>query len=99
MNAKELHTLELFSLLGCQQQKAFVRCFDCDFLRFVSECIANILLGNVPIYPQLIYKFEAELTQLRKKSLSTTARRELLSSKKGIELLNTISNCVIKRLK
>lgn len=99
MSVKELHTLELFSSLSPQQQSAFLLCCDCDFLRFICECVANIILGNVPIDKTLLYKFQPELIQLRQKTLSTAVRRKILSSKKGIELINIICGPIIKRLK
>ena len=99
MDAKELHTLELFSLLNPKEQCAFIKNSNSDFLRFICECIANMLLGNVPIDPTKLYKYQTELSHLKNKSLSTTVRREILCSRNGIELLNIIGKPILKRLK
>ena len=99
MQEKELHTLELFTSLKPQDQHAYLEHCHSDFLRFICECIANILLGNVPIDKTLLYKFHPELFHLRKKSLSTTVRRKILSSKRGVELLNIIAVPILKKLK
>ena len=99
MNAKELDTLRHFSSLPIKKQKQFLATCDVEFVKCICECVINILLGNVPISKTKLYRFQSILTQLKQKRLSSAVRRKILSRKKGIDLINTIKNAIIKRLK
>ena len=98
MNAKELDTLKLFLTWGKAAQRTFLETCNCRFLSFICECIANILHGNVLIDKRLLFRFQSELDHLRKKSQSGTVRRQILSTNKGIELINTIAPAIITKL-
>ena len=58
-----------------------------------------MLLGNVPIDQTKLYKYQTELSHLKKKSQSSAVRRDILCSRNGLELLNIIIKPILKRLK
>ena len=79
-----------------RKQKLFLSTCDSDFLRFVCECIDNILRGNVAMKKDNLYPFYSELTQLRKQSLSNRRRRDILQTTRGIRLLKVVSEAIAR---
>lgn len=80
-------------------QKQYLETCENAFIKFLSECIANILNGNVRIRKNDLFKFQNEMDHLKKKSLSPTVRREIFTSPRGLLLLSIISDPIQQHFK
>ena len=70
-----------------------------EFIRFLSECIVNLLQGNLSeVKRRHFLKYRDEIHELFLKRTTWKQRRSLLSSQKGLLLIKTISPFVINHL-
>ena len=60
-------------------------------IKFLCECALNIINGNIPFQVEKLIPFEKQLKHLCDETLSCAERRKLLTSVKGIKLLQLIS--------
>ena len=97
------HTKSLYSpsipvlSLACKIQ--FLKTCSKEFIRFLSECIVNLLQGNLPeVKRRHVLKYRDKIHQLTVKRTTWKQRRSLLPSQKGLLLIKTISPFVINHL-
>lgn len=64
---------------------------DDDFIRFIVECVVNLVEGNfVKARKQQYEKFKAILKTLTDKKLTRYQQRTLITSDKGLQLLKVL---------
>jgi hypothetical protein len=88
--------LKIITELSPSQQKSFLQGSKPDFVRFLCECVANILKGTVAVNKTYLVAFEPEIRQLCKKTLPNPVRRDILCGKRGLKLIRTIAPAVIR---
>ena len=99
MNTQHLSTLNVFQNFSQKFKKDFVKHCPKDFIRFLSECIVNLLHGELSEVRKLdVQKYQKEVQLLVNKRTSQQKRRKILSSAKGLALINIITPSVITRL-
>ena len=70
-----------------------------EFIRFLCECIVNLLKGNLQaIKRHHVVKFQDEVLLLSLKRTTWKQRRNVLSSEKGLQLIAVITPPVINHL-
>ncbi len=100
MKEKELRTLKFFvSFKKAVLRKFFILHCDADFITFLSECVTNILNGNVVIRKKTIMKYYNEMRILSDPKIPMSNRREILSSDKGLHLIQDMSRAVFNHFK
>ena len=97
MKENELRMLKHFKSLNGKKREYLSTCENI-FLKFLCECVANIINGTVPIDVGPLIKFEIELRHLRKKTLSNSVRRKKLSTPDGLKLIKTIYQPIVDYL-
>ena len=100
MTSQNVSTLQLFQTFKPKLKKSFLTHCNGDFIRFLSECIHNILSGVV-LMPEdcQLMKFSQEIDQLmkrRKRQQSLSVQRKLSFSTRGLRLIETIYSPVFK---
>ena len=96
LNLSTLQAFQHFSL-PCKVQ--FLKTCPKEFIRFLSECIVNLLQGNLSeVKRRHVLKYRDEIHETVFKKNNLEARRSLLSSQKGLLLIKTISPFVINHL-
>ena len=89
LNFSTLQAFQHFSL-ACKIQ--FLKTCPNEFIRFLSECIVNLLQGSLSEVRRIhILKYRDEVHELFSKGTIWKQRRSLLSSQKGLMLIKTIS--------
>ena len=82
-----------------QTQIHFLQSCPKDFIRFLCECVANVLKGNLQALKRHhVVKFQDEVWLLLLKRTTSKQRRNVLSSQKGLQLIAVITPHVINRL-
>ena len=77
-------------------RKCFLNYCSKEFIRFICECLLNLLHGKVPgIGIKDVKSFEAQLKRLISKRTPLSERRAVLSSKKGLKLMNTVGKHIL----
>lgn len=100
MKEKELHTLRFFgSFKKNVLKKFFILHCDADFVIFLCECVTNILNGNVVIRKKTITKYYNEMRILHNPKTPLAKRREILSSDKGLHLIQDMSRAIFNHFK
>ena len=99
MNTQNLSTLQVFQLLSRKCKSHFLQSCPKDFIRFVCECIVNLLIGNLQaIVRHHVVKFQDEVWLLLLKRTTWQQRRKVLSSEKGLQLIAVITLPVFNHL-
>ena len=99
MNTQHLSTLITFQTYSQNFKKTFLRNCPKNFIQFLSECIVNLLEGQLQeIQKQDVIKYRDEIHQLVLKRTGINKRRAILSSRKGIELISVLTPSIINRL-
>lgn len=96
MNERNLHTLKHFTGLSAYRKKEFLSSCPAKFIKFLCECVLNVLEGNVPVSVKKIQKYEKEIRQLSNRSSSNTVRRRTLSLPSGLRLIETLTEPVCR---
>lgn len=97
------HTKSLYSprvpVLFPKCKSQFLQSCPKEFIRFLSECIVNLLKGNLQsIKRHHVVKFKREIKSLSLKRTTWKARRSLLASQKGLHLIDVITPFIINQL-
>ena len=99
MNTQNLSTLQLFKLLSHKSKSHFRQSCPKEFIRFLCECIVNLLKGNLQaIKRHHVVKFQDEVWLLLLKRTTWKQRRNVLASEKGLQLIAVITPPVINHL-
>ena len=99
MNSQNLSTLQVFQSLSRKCKSHFLQSCPKEFIRFLYECIAKLLKGNLQtIKRHQVVKFQDEVWLLSLKSTTWKQRRNVLSSEKGLQLLTIITPPIINHL-
>ena len=99
LNTKNLSTLQMFQLLSSKCKSHFFQSCPKEFIRFLCECIVNLLKGNLQaIERHHVVKFQDEVWLLPQKRTTWKQRRNVLSSEKGLQLIAVITSPVINHL-
>ena len=91
MNTQNFSTLQVFQLLSRKSKSHFLQSCPKEFIRFLCECIVNLLNGNLQaIRRRHVVNFRDEVWL---PSLETTwkQRRNVLSSEKGLQIIAAIT--------
>ena len=99
MNTLNVSTLQTFPHFSLTCKIQFLKTCPKEFIRILSECIVNLLHGNLSkVKRSHVLKFRDEIHELSLKRTTWKRRRNLLSSHNGILLIKTISFFVIRHL-
>ena len=99
MNTENLSTLQVFQSLSRKCKSHFLQSCPKEFIRFLCECIVNLLKGNLQtIKRHHVVKFQNEVWLLSLKRTTWRQRRDVLSSEKGLQLIAVITPPVINHL-
>ena len=96
MNEKNLYILKHWqkNKKSKHLRKTLHSCSD-KTIKFLCECAVNIINGNIQFPVENLLPFEKELNILCNHSTSRQKRRQVLSTAKGIKLLQEIGNPVL----
>ena len=64
---------------------------DSDFIWFLSDCVVNVLSGNVPVNKNELKKFKNILRKLSDRKIGKSQRTKLFLSPSGIKLILLIA--------
>ena len=99
MNTLNLSTLQAFQHVSIACTIQFLKTCPKEVIRFLSECIVNLLQGNLSeVKRRHVVKSTDEIHELFLKRTTWKQRKSLLSSQKGLLLIKTISPFVINHL-
>ena len=100
MNTQNLSTLQVFQSLSRKCKSHFLQSCPKEFIRFLCECIVNLLKGNLQtIKRHHVVKFQDEVwLLLPKKTTTWKQRRNVLLSENGLQLIAVITPPVINHL-
>ena len=99
MNTQNLSTLQVFQSLFRKCKSHFLQSCPKEFIRFLCECIVNLLKGNLQAAKRHhVVKFQDEVWLLSLKRTTWKQRRKVLSSEKGLQLIAVITLPVIDHL-
>ena len=90
--------LNMFQSSTPKSRKLFLLHCPKDFIGFISECIVNMLRGQLDDLKKTdVQKYQKEIKKLARKLTRLHERRKTLSSTKGLNLIATITKSVIVR--
>ena len=97
------HTIRLytpkFQTFSQKLQKQFIHHCPKSFIQFLSECLVNLLRGELQDLRKVdVVKYRREISELTRRRTSLNKRRTILSSPKGLQLISVITPFVNKRL-
>ena len=99
MSTQNLSILHAFQSFSRKCKIQFLQSCPKEFIRFLSECIVNILKGNLQnVKRHHVIKYKRELHLLSLKRTNWKQRRDLLTSERGLQLVDTITPFVINHL-
>ena len=88
MNTQNFSTVQVFQLLSRKWKSHFLQSGPKEFIRFLCECVVNILKGNLQaIERHQVVKFQDEVWLLLLKRTTWKQRRNVLSSEKELQLI------------
>ena len=91
INEQNYYTLKLFRILTKKFQLAFLLHCSKEFIRFLCECIVNLIEGNLTgVRKNQFSCFQKQLRKLTSKSTTLSSRRVISGSKAGITILSYI---------
>ena len=92
-------TLQVFQSLSRKCKSHFLQSCPKEFIRFLYECIVNLLKGNLQtIKRHHVVKFQDEVWLLLLKRTTWKQRRNVLSSERGLQLIAVNTTPVINHL-
>ena len=86
--------LKHFIAFNSTLQRLFILHCNDDFIKFLSECILNILEGNITMQKgdrKDLKMYSQMIASIIKRRASLSKRRILLSTDEGLELIKTIA--------
>ena len=99
MNTQNLSTLQVFQSCSHKCKNHFLQSCPREFIRFLCECIINLLNGNLQsIKRQHVTKFRSKVWLLSPKLTTRKQRRDILASERGLQLIKNITPPVINHL-
>ena len=92
MNTRIISTLHVFQSFSRKCKNHFLQSCPKEFIRFLCECIVNLLKGNLQaIKRHHVVKFQDKVRLLLLKRRTWKQRRNVLSSEKGLQLIAVIT--------
>ena len=99
MNTQNPSTLQVFQSFSHRCRSLFLQSRSKEFIRFLCECMINLLKGNLQSMKRHhVAKFQTEVWALSLKRTTRKQRRDILASKKGLQLIKVITPPVINHL-
>ena len=99
MSTQYVSILPTFQKFSLRLQKQFILNCPKDFIQFQSECLVNLLRGELRhLWKKDVIKYRNEISELTKKRTPLHKRRIILSSTKGFQVISIINPFVNKRL-
>ena len=99
MNTQNLSTLQVFQSFSHKCKILFLQSCPKEFIRFLCECIINLLKGNLQsIKRHHVAKIQSEVRLLSLKRTTWKQRRDILASERGLQLIKVITPPVINHL-
>ena len=99
MNTQNLSTLQAFQSFSHKCKISFFQSCRKHFVQFLCECIINLLNGNLQsIKKHHVAKFQSVVRLLFLKRTTWKQRRDLLASKKSLQLIKVITRPVVNHL-
>ena len=99
MNTQNLFEIPVFQSLSRRSKSHFLQSCPKEFIRFLCECIVNLLKVNLPaIKRHHVVKFQDEVWLLSLKITTWKQRGNVLLSEKGLQLIAVITPPVINHL-
>ena len=96
MNKQNLSNLQVFQSFSRKCKSHFLQSCPKKFIRFLCECIVNLLKGNSQaIKRHHVVEFQDEVWLLTIERTTWKQRRNVLSSEKGLQLLAVTTPPVI----
>ena len=91
MNTQNVLTLQVFQSLSRKCKSHFLQSCPKEFIRFLCECIVNLLKGNLQTIKRYqVVKFQEEVWLLLLKRTTWKQKRNVLSSEKGLQLKQSL---------
>lgn len=81
-----------------KKQKEELALCENEFIDFLSECVHNILEGNVPMKVSKLQKYKQLMKILKNSRLSQNKRRSCLTTREGVQLVNLIGPACVRYL-
>ena len=99
MNTQNVSTLQVFQSISHKCKKVFLQCCPKEFIRFLCECIINLLKGNLQSMKRHhVAKFESEVRLLSLKRTTWKQTRDFLASEKRLQLIKATTPLAINNL-
>ena len=99
MNKQKFSTLQVFQSIPQKCKSLFLQSCPKEFIRFLCECIINLLKGNLQsIKRHHVVKFLSEVWLLSLKRTTWKQRRYIVASERGLQLIKVFTPPVINRL-
>lgn len=98
-NLQNVCILEAFQTFTPTFKKIFLHHCPKEFIRFLCECVINILHGNLIIPKSKLQPYKRQLRKISQKTPSYRERRTVWCSKKGLSLIRVLSIPVINKFK
>ena len=99
MTTKKFSTLHVLQSFSHKCKSLFLQSCPKEFIRFLRECIINLLKGNLQsIKTHHVAKFQSEVRLLSLKPTPRKQRRDILASERGLQLIKNFTLPVINHL-
>ena len=99
LNTQNISTLQVFQSFSHKYKNLFLQSRPKKFIRFLCECIINLLKGNLQsIKRHHVAKFQTEVWLLSLERTTWKQRRDILASERSWQLLKVILSPVINHL-
>ena len=99
MSAQYVSILPIFQKLSLRLRKQFILNCPKDFIQFRSECLVNLLRGELrDLRKEDVVKYRKEISEITQKRTPLHKTRIILGSTKGLQLISIIIPFVIKGL-
>ena len=99
MNTQNFSTSKCSNRFPAIKKSHFLQSCPKEFIRFLCECIVNLLKGNLQtIKRHLVVKFQDKFWLLLLKRTIWKQRRNVLLSEKGLQLTAVITPPIINHL-
>ena len=99
MNTKNPSFLQVFQSFSHNCKNHFLRSCPKNFIRFLCECMINLLKGNLQsIERHHMANFQSEVRLLSLKRTTRKQRRDILASERGLQLIKVVTPPVINHL-
>ncbi len=90
--------LKTWSAFATDFQKQFILHSPSSFIYFLSECVHNLVQGNVDsVRKSQVEKLEPQIVKLCRKKTSLRQRRLILASRKGLVLIKILAGPVLEK--